>query len=164
MASEQSFGSLTHFTKENEPAGTPARCTDGCPHGDTCFYNAVKLYYDDKENSWFRSVAAKTVDNPPDEAVMEALLNGSYGRCGYDCDNDVVDHQIVNMEFEDGTTASLSMNAFNQGGRFIRVFGTKGEVTMASGEEFIVYSFAAEQSRLTGTVIDLENYSDTLGE
>ncbi len=47
----QSFGSLTHFTKENKPAGAPARCTDGCPHSETCFYNAVKLYYDDKENA-----------------------------------------------------------------------------------------------------------------
>ncbi|MBQ8910660.1 MAG: Gfo/Idh/MocA family oxidoreductase [Oscillospiraceae bacterium] len=143
----QSFGSLTHFTKENKPQGAPARCTDGCPHADTCFYNAVKLYYDDKDNAWFRGVAAKTVDNPSDEAVMDALLHGPYGRCVYDCDNDVVDHQIVNMEFEDGTTASLSMNAFNQGGRFIRVFGTKGEVFMASGEEFVVYSFADRQEK-----------------
>lgn len=138
----QSFGSLTHFTKENKPEGAPARCTDGCPHSETCFYNAVKVYYDDKNNTWFRGVVAKTVDNPSDEAVMEALRHGPYGRCVYDCDNDVVDHQIVNMEFEDGTTASLSMNAFNRGGRFIRVFGTKGEVTMASKKEFIVYSFA----------------------
>ena len=143
----QSFGSLTHFTKDNKPAGAPARCTDGCPHSETCFYNAVKLYYDDKKNAWFRGVAAKTVYNPPDEAVMEALLHGPYGRCVYDCDNDVVDHQIVNMEFEDGTTASLSMNAFNQGGRFIRVFGTKGEVFMASGEEFVVFSFADRKKK-----------------
>lgn len=139
----QSFGSLTHFTHENKPAGAPARCTDGCPHADTCYYNAVKLYYDDKNNQWFRSVAAKTVkENPSDEAVMEALKNGPYGRCVYDCDNDVVDHQVVNMEFADGTTASLSMNAFNKGGRFIRVFGTGGEVTMGPDKTFEIFSFA----------------------
>lgn len=141
----QSFGSLTHFTKENKPEGAPSRCTDGCPHGDACFYNAVKLYYDDKDNTWFRGVVAKTVTNPSDEAVMEAIKTGPYGRCVYDCDNDVVDHQIVNMEFTDGTTASLSMNAFNKGGRFIRVFGTKGEVTMGDGNWFNVYSFADHQ-------------------
>ena len=39
----QSFGSLTYFTKENKPAGAPARCTDGCPHADTCFYNAILI-------------------------------------------------------------------------------------------------------------------------
>lgn len=142
----QSFGSLTYFTKENKPAGAPARCTDGCPHADTCFYNAIKLYYDDKNNTWFRSVIANTVTNPSDEAVMEALRTGPYGRCVYDCDNDVVDHQIVNMEFEDMTTASLSMNAFNKGGRFIRIFGTEGEITMGEGKWFDVYSFADRQT------------------
>jgi predicted dehydrogenase len=142
----QSFGSLTYFTKENKPAGAPARCTDGCPHADTCFYNAIKLYYDDKYNTWFRSVIANTVTNPSDEAVMEALRTGPYGRCVYDCDNDVVDHQIVNMEFEDMTTASLSMNAFNKGGRFIRIFGTEGEITMGEGKWFDVYSFADRQT------------------
>ena len=70
------------------------------------------------------------------------MCNTPYGRCVYDCDNDVVDHQIVNMEFEGGITASLSMNAFNEGGRFIRVFGTKGEITMGDGNWFNVYSFA----------------------
>lgn len=142
----QSFGSLTYFTKENKPAGAPARCTDGCPHADTCFYNAIKLYYDDKNNTWFRSVIANTVTNPSDEAVMEALRTGPYGRCVYDCDNDVVDHQIVNMEFEDMTTASLSMNAFNKGGRFIRIFGTEGQITMGEGKWFDVYSFADRQT------------------
>lgn len=138
----QSFGSLTHFTKTCKPEGAPERCIDGCPHGETCFYNAVKLYYDDKENAWFRSAAVQTAENPSDEAVWEALCNTPYGRCVYDCDNDVVDHQIVNMEFEGGITASLSMNAFNEGGRFIRVFGTKGEITMGDGNWFNVYSFA----------------------
>jgi predicted dehydrogenase len=137
-----SFGSLSHFCAANKPEGAPARCTDGCPHADTCYYNAVKLYYDDKKNQWFRSVAAKTVkENPSDEAVMEALKTGPYGRCVYDCDNDVVDHQVVNMEFADGTTASLSMNAFNKGGRFIRVFGTGGEISMGPDKTFEVFTF-----------------------
>lgn len=157
----QSFGSLTYFTKENKPAGAPARCTDGCPHADTCFYNAIKLYYDDKNNTWFRSVIANTVTNPSDEAVMEALRTGPYGRCVYDCDNDVVDHQIVNMEFEDMTTASLSMNAFNKGGRFIRIFGTEGEITMGEGKWFDVYSFADRQT--TQVPIDTMGNSITSG-
>ncbi len=143
----QSFGSLTYFTKANKPEGAPHRCTDGCPHGDTCFYNAVKLYYEDKDNAWFRSVAANTIENPSDAAVMEALETGPYGICVYDCDNDVVDHQVVNIEFEDGCTASLSMNAFNKGGRFIRVFGTAGEVCMGKGDWFEVYSFSTRQTK-----------------
>ena len=41
----QSFGSLSHFNAKNAPEGAPDRCTDGCPHADTCYYNAIKLYY-----------------------------------------------------------------------------------------------------------------------
>lgn len=143
----QSFGSLTYFTKANKPVGAPMRCTDGCPYAETCYYNAIKLYYDDKKNDWFRSAAARTAVNPSDEVILEALKTGPYGRCVYECDNNVVDHQIVNMEFEGGATASLSMNAFNKGGRFIRVFGTKGEITMSEDNCFNVYEFSTRQTR-----------------
>ena len=60
---------------------------------------------------------------------MAALRDGPYGRCVYACDNDVVDHQIVNMSFEDGATASFTMTAFNAGSRRkTRIFGTHGEI------------------------------------
>lgn len=143
----QSFGSLSHFTKENKPEGAPMRCTDGCPYADECYYNAIKLYYDDKDNVWLRSVATNRPDNASDEEVMEALKNGPYGRCVYECDNDVVDHQVLTMEFENGCVATFSMNAFNKGGRSIRIFGTKGELwgDIDSGE-ISVYSFATRQT------------------
>ena len=75
-----------------------------------------------------RRVVVANKMNPTDEEVMEALRTGPYGRCVYDCDNDVVDHQVVNMEFDGGATVSFTMNAFNKGGRFMRIFGTKGEI------------------------------------
>ena len=124
----QSFGSLTYFTEENAPEGAPDYCIDGCPHADTCYYNAVKLYYDDKENSWFRGMAAQTPDNPPDELVEKALHDTQYGKCVYKCDNNVVDHQTVNLEFEDGTTAVFTMCAFNKGGRRTEIMGTDGHL------------------------------------
>ena len=123
----QSFGSLTYFTPENAPADSPEYCTDGCPHADTCFYNAIKLYYDDKENLWFREAATKKV-KPSDEDVMNTLKTTQYGKCVYKCNNDVVDHQVVNLEFENGAVASFNMCAFNKGNRFIRVMGTMGEI------------------------------------
>lgn len=142
----QSFGSLTYFTKKNQPEGATDRCTDGCPYVKTCPYSAVKLYIDDK--SPWRASVTQTLWAPTDEEVMEALKTGLHGRCVYTCDNNVVDHQIVNMEFEGGITASLSMNAFNKGGRVIRVFGTKGEISLTDDEHhFRVFSFDTQTSR-----------------
>ena len=47
----------------------------------------------------------------------------------YHANNDVVDQQTVNMQFEGGTSFTFSMNAFNnKGGRYVRLFGTEGEL------------------------------------
>ncbi len=143
----QSFGSLTYFTGQNVPAGAPARCIDGCPHADTCPYNAVKLYLDDKDNQWFRSAVTNAIE-PTDAQVEQALRTTDYGKCVFKCNNDVVDHQIVNMEFEGGATVSFSMNAFNYGGRYIRIFGTKGELyANMSDTQITVYTFDDQATR-----------------
>jgi predicted dehydrogenase len=155
----QSFGSLTHFTRANQPEGAPDYCVKGCPVADTCPYNAVKLYYDDKDNSWFRPVAANTVEMPSDEAVWDAISTGPYGRCVYQCDNNVVDHQVVNMEFEGGCTVSFSMNCFNEGGRSIRIFGTKGELIGDMHTNTLrLYSFATQQ----WTQTDLDQIDESI--
>ena len=50
------------------------------------------------------------------------------------------------MQFEGGATVSLTMNAFNKGGRYIRLFGTKGELyANASDKEITAYSFATRE-------------------
>lgn len=155
----QSFGSLSFFNKDNRPDGAPDYCVQGCPVADECPYNAIKLYYDDKDNCWFRSAAAKTLDNPTDEQVMKAITDGPYGRCVFACDNDVVDHQVVNMEFEGGATISFSMNAFNQGGRRLRVFGTKGLIDGNIDSGIIdVYTFLDKKTE----TINLNNVGNSI--
>ena len=80
--------------------------------------------------------------NPTNADVEKALRETEYGKCVYNCSNDVVDHQVVNMEFEGGKTVSLTMNAFNEGGRYIRIFGTKGELYAdMSDRKISVYTF-----------------------
>ena len=142
----QSFGELTYFKEENAPKGAPKRCIDGgCPIEDTCPYNCKKLYYDNKEGLWFRTACTKNIAKQEiltDEEVMQSLKTTDYGLCVFKANNDVVDHQIVNMEFEGGTTVTLTMNAFNKGGRYIRLFGTKGELyANMTDEEITLYTF-----------------------
>jgi len=143
----QSFGSLRYFTKEHMPEGAPERCIDGCPHRDTCPYDSVKLYLDDKDNYWFRSTSTMR-QNPTDADVEQMLRSKQYGKCVYRCDNDVVDHQTVNMLFEGGATATFTMCAFNRGGRFLHVMGTKGELhaTLEHDSRITVYDFLTCQT------------------
>ena len=124
-----SFGALSHFNAEHAPAGAPLRCTDGCPAGDTCPYNAER-YYMGKLRAGQLGWPLNVVASCPDEnSVMAALREGPYGRCVYHCDNDVVDHQVVNLELEGGLTVNFTMSAFTaHGGREIRVMGTRGEI------------------------------------
>ena len=148
----QSFGELTYFSKENAPEGAPVRCADGgCPIENGCPYDCKKLYYHSKDNGWFRPACASGIAKahvPTDEEVMTALKTTDYGLCVFHANNDVVDHQIVNMEFEGGATVSLTMNAFNEGGRYIRIFGTKGELYAdMSDRKISVYTFEGKKHR-----------------
>lgn len=142
-----SFGSLSYFKKENAPEGSPERCIEGCPHADTCPYNAVKLYVDDK-GDWFRCAATKEI-HPTDEQVIDAMWNTQYGKCVYKCNNNVVDHQTVNMKFGDDVYVDFAMSAFTRGGRVIRIMGTQGEITAAmDGNKIEVFNFITRQSRI----------------
>ena len=151
-----SFGSLTHFTPENAPEGAPIRCADGnCPAYDTCPYNVIKHYYDFKENTR-REIITKGIAKryeATDEEVMEALRTTDYGLCAYHAHNDVLDHQVVSMEFEGGATANLTVNAFNKGGRYIRLYGTKGEIyAHMKDKEIQVYDFETKKTTLVPVV------------
>ena len=153
-----SFGSLTYFIKENAPEGSPDYCIEGCPMAAECPYNAVKLYYDDKDNDWFRNAATGIV-SPTDDEVAHALRTTQYGKCVFKCDNNVVDHQVVNLEFEDGTVVDFNMSAFNKGGRYIRVMGTKGEILNRNTDGILeLYKFEDGSK----TLIDIKTYGDTI--
>ncbi len=145
----QSFGTLSYFTEKNAPEGAPEYCVDGCPKGDICPYNAEKLYMNlgaDDGKEWMRRMCASHV-NPTKEMIQEAIRTTQYGKCVFKCDNDVVDHQTVNMLFEDDITVTFTMNAFNEGGRFLHIMGTKGELHAATdGESPIeLYEFEGEK-------------------
>ena len=147
-AAISSFGNLSHFRKEQKPieAGEAKRCTE-CAHERACCYSAKKIYLE--------SLAAGNTGWPVDvvtfdttlEGVMDALENGPYGRCVYECDNDVVDSQVVNMEFVGGVTVSFVMTAFAAAGpRRTSIFGTHGEIR-GDGSEIVINDFLAGQTK-----------------
>ncbi len=128
-----SYGSLMYFKKSNAPGGAALRCTQGCKAKESCPYDAEKIYLTNKDTGilcgnveWPIDVLA---ENPTEEKIRHAIETGPYGRCVFHCDNDVVDHQIVNMQMEGGASLSLTMSAFTSiGGRTIKVMGTLGDL------------------------------------
>lgn len=145
-----SFGELTYFRPENAPEGAPKRCFEAfCPARETCPYSVEKVYLQDDGN-WMKNAVAREISkefNPTTEEIKEGLRRTNFGACVFHANNDVVDHQIVNMEFAGGVHATLNMNAFNEGGRYIRLFGTKGELYANANDTTItVYDFESRQT------------------
>src|SRR5258706_3688758 len=133
------FGNLKWFTKENAPAGSTERCTDGCAVEGTCPYSALQIYYRDRKR-------LHVFDLPDDKskwdkAIMKGLKTTNYGRCVYRMDNDQPDHLTINILFKNGATAAFSMEAFvSYEGRRTRIMGSTGDI-YGDMENFILTSF-----------------------
>ena len=123
-----SFGSLRHFRPEDAPSGAPERCTDGCPVEESCLFSAPRFYLRPYP-FWPWSDVSSENDI---ESRRRGLERGRYGRCVYRAGNDVVDHQVVSLEFEGGVLGTFAMHGFAAAPlRTIRVSGTKGELVGA---------------------------------
>ena len=140
----QSFGGLSYFRRSHMPAGAPEFCVQGCPVEADCPYSALKIYRDRAFPAFVKTATGK--HDPSDADIEHAITETDYGRCVFRCDNDVVDHQVVNLEYEDGATVSFTMSAFNRGGRKIRIMGTKGEIFAQMSDDFVtLFDFATRQ-------------------
>ena len=143
----QSFGSLRHFNAENAPEGAPQRCLDGCPHAADCPYYAPGLYMDMKRTGWPVDVITTDLS---EEGRRKALEEGPYGRCVYHCDNDVVDRQVVNLEFDGGAVATFTMTGLSADfSRQLKIFGTKGQIEADMGtREIVLHRFGEEKKTI----------------
>lgn len=137
-----SFGSLSYFNQRNAPLGAPDYCMDGCPLQEECVYYAPKVYKNAPD--WMK---LPVTNKMTDDAILEALKKGPYGRCVFHSDNDVVDHQVVAIEFENEMTASFTMTAFtHENTRTIKLMGTLGEIRgHMDKEEIEIYTFGKDE-------------------
>lgn len=131
--SVSSVGSVHHFKKECAPEGATTTCMGGCKAKKNCPYDAESLYITDPfYKAKFIKYMQRTLTGKAENSkkdVENAIRYGDYGKCVYLNDNNVCDHQIVTMTFENGAVAVLNMNGFSQKMfRECHIVGTKGEL------------------------------------
>ena len=171
-----SSGALSHYCAEGAPAAVPERCTDGCPIQAECPHDAVRFYAGPDEKLARHWPWSDVSLDPARESRMQALRTGRYGRCIYRCDNDVLDHQSVSVEFASGITASFGLHGFaNEERRTVRISGTRGEIRGVLHDGAIevsrVGALGVERHQTTGSVLDhfggddglLDHFTEVLG-
>lgn len=158
-----------------------------------CVYSAKRVYIDEQlkrrgnVNNWPNKIVVPELGDIEDPAVAEIMLEDAlrrdyppgttkeellrekenmYGRCVYEAGNDVVDHQVVALEWDDeeqedgdeaaaggggygAKTATLTMVAHSERicERFTKFYGTFGEIT-ADSREIRVFTFKDNQERV----------------
>lgn len=140
-----SFGSLMHFREEQAPEGSADRCLD-CSVESTCPYSAPRFYLSNQYKGW----AGHFTSDLTKSNIVQGLRDTDYGRCVYRSDNNVVDHQVVNMEFEGGATAMFSMCGFTyEQERRIQIMGTRGELRGEEDKITIFDFLTGQKSEIT---------------
>ncbi len=132
-----SFGRLSHYRPENAPQGAPLRCTDGCPAQEDCPFYAPRQYLRESTD-WPINVISLDLSF---EGRMKALREGPYGRCVYHCGNDVVDNQVISMEFENDATLTFTMQGHSHNNvRTMRYDGTRATLRASeAADEITIY-------------------------
>jgi predicted dehydrogenase len=126
-----SFGGNQQFGPERAPPGSGTRCLVDCSIEANCLYSARKHYIDHPERwSFYVWESLEHIERPTIEDKIRSLeTDNPYGRCVWQCDMDVVDHQSVLIEFADGTTATHNMvGGASRPSRAIHILGTEGEI------------------------------------
>jgi len=141
VLSLSSYGDLNLFKKENKPEGAASRCLD-CKYKEECPYSAYWKYIMEweelgKPQCWpFNVISNKVLTK---EVITDSLRKGPYGRCVFECDNDVVDNQTVAIKFENGVQATFKVSAFTKDcGRITILNFTYGQVVYEESKGTII--------------------------
>lgn len=136
-----SFGKKSQFVPENAPEGATDRCfRDNCPHLETCNYSSKRIYLDYVRWTPYVWQQIEGIENPTYEQKCECLRGDNpYDRCVYKCDNNVVDHQSVLVNFANGATGTHSMiGGPARSARKIHIVGTLAELEGVFEDEHLV--------------------------
>lgn len=124
-----SFGSLMQFKEENAPAGSGTRCLVDCQIERDCPYSARKHYIEQEIWGCYAWEPIEHLERTLEQKIESLRTDNPYGRCVWRCDNDVVDHQSLAIEFADGSTATHNMiGATSRPCRSIHLVGASGEI------------------------------------
>lgn len=145
-----SFGSLKHFKASCVPEGASDRCVN-CQVEEICPYSAKRIYTRSL-GTWPTCVF---YEGTSEEELVKVLAKSPYGRCVYHSDNNVADHQVTIIEFENGVTATFNLSGFTHDiSRTLKVMGTRGEIRAHMEKNVVdVHDF------LTGEVTSYDTFN-----
>ena len=154
-----SFGSRRYFLPKNAPEGATEYCFD-CPHKAECPYDAEMMYL--KRNVmpflvW--DALNKPYDEITDEEKRAFLEKSIYGKCIFTCGGDVVDRQVVAVEFEDGSTAAFTLSCgATKPDRYLHIVCTGGEIEGKLEEnKFVIRKYKKEDVWFSQETVDLSS-------
>ena len=133
-----SVGSVFQFKPEMAPEGAGTHCLNDCGMEKDCPYSAKFLYLENPQR-WANNIWHDGgYENLTSEQKQEILRDpgNRYSCCIYRCGQQIVDHQAVLVSFDNGATATFSLNGgAPASGRHIHVTGTLGEIVGVFEEE-----------------------------
>lgn len=138
-----SMGGRDYFVEEKAPKGSGTRCLVDCPKEirEKCIYDVQNMYLDNcqiPQYPW--QCTGKNWQDVTEEEKIESLKTyNPHGQCIYKAGGDIVDHQNVMIEFENGSTAvhTLNLGAMRPG-RSIWIQGTEGEIEGWVNDDYVM--------------------------
>ena len=137
-----SFGERSVFIPKNKPQGASDRCLT-CKYKEecqySCYFNLINTHMD--PIIFQNAFEGKQWDELTKEDKEQVLLNSnSLGRCVFDGPQDLVDHQVTSVVFENGVTVTLNMiGGTSYPCRTLHIITTSGEIygVMEEGKIFV---------------------------
>lgn len=153
--SVSSYGNLFFFNRAHAPEGSADYCADCDPKvKESCIFNSYTLY---PKTMGVDVVGGTARLNGVDIRELFDSRQDITGRCVFRGENDAIDNQVVNMLFDNGATAHLTMTAFSERCyRYVKVHGTKGEVYGDAEEGLLHLNVFGEPAQ----VIDVNKLTD----